>query len=121
MKKEIKFPSTIGWTFEEKRGFVNRIETLPDGMNKYVYLKNIGFDKRTYDRWRNRYGVTVIYSPVVENITRVDPTVLRFVNDGHKYYRKVEISVSIKTTEDIINLTNELKKVKNVLDVISVE
>ena len=120
MKDEIKDLSQK-WTFEEKQGFVNRMEELPKAVEKTDFLKKYGISKRKYDGWRKRYGVTVIYNPIIENIKRIDPKIIRFVEDGHTYYCNMEISVSIKTIDDIINLTNELMKVKNVLSVTSIE
>jgi hypothetical protein len=119
MKTEIKDLSKK-WTFEEKRGFVNRMEpSSEEERNKW--LMKSGVSKRKYNNWRKKYGVTVIYNPIVENLGKIDPKVLRFVNDGYKYYRNIEISVSIRTIDDIIEITNELMKLKNVLCVTCIE
>jgi hypothetical protein len=118
MKKEIK-DSSIEWTFEQKRDFVNRMESLPSEVDRY--LKKFGIPRRKYNGWRTRYGVTVIYNPIVENLGRIDPKVLRFVGDGHKYFRNIEISVSIETADDIINVVNDLMKVKNIQSVTCIE
>lgn len=117
------------WTTEQKMGFVNRTETLPEGVNKSEFLKRFGIPKRKYDGWVKNYGVTSIYSPILDNIKRVDPNVVRMFKNpkidpkylvGKKFGYNVSMMVSIGSIEDMAELVTNLQNVPNVIIVSSI-
>ena len=88
---------TIEWTTEQKMGFVNLMEILPIGVDKNLQLQRVGMSKTKYNRWLKRFGVTSIFSPILDNIKRVNPEVVSMF----RVYPKIEERMTEKMKEDM--------------------
>lgn len=114
-------------TVEQKMGFVNRLESLPEGVNKFDLLKRYGISKRIYEGWVERYGVSSFYSPILETISRVDPNLVCLFRShpsinsvGKKFLLKVSLSIGVSSIDEIKELVTNLQNIPNVHNVTSV-
>jgi hypothetical protein len=115
---------TKKWTVKQKMSFVNRTETLPEGVNKSDFISEAGISKRIYNGWVKRYGVTSIYAPVLDSIKRVDPTVVKMFEGDEKILYTVHLSIVVKSMDELTEVVSDIQsvpKVHNVNAVLGVE
>jgi len=122
---------SIEWTTEQKMGFVNRMETLPEGVDKNVQLQRVGITKRKYNRWVNQFGVSSIYSPVLDSIKRVKREVVSMFKvhprieermtekmkeemKGKKFFYNVSLSIEVGSLDELTEIVTNLQNVPNV-------
>jgi len=120
MKTKVKNLSKE-WTLKQKMVFVNRMETLPIGVNKFDLLQRYGIPRRQYNGWVERYGVTSIYSPVFDSIKRVTPTVVKMFKDNLKIMYTMELSVIVSSMDELLELVTNIQNVPKVQNVNSVK
>jgi hypothetical protein len=115
------------WTIQQKMGFVNRMETLTEGVNISDFLKRFGIPKKKYNRWVKSYGVSSFYSPVLDGMKRVNPNVVSLFRThpsincvGKKFLFNVSLSISVTSIDEIKELVTNLQNVPNVHNVNSV-
>ena len=127
------------WTTEQKMGFVNRMETLPEGVNKYEYMMTrCGVPKKKYNGWLKRYGVSSIYAPVLDNIRKVNPEVVSMFKvhpkimermtekmkretKGKKFLYNVNITIEVGSLDELTEIVTNLQNVPNVHNINSVK
>jgi hypothetical protein len=114
-------------TIQQKMGFVNRMETLPKGVNKFDFLKRSGISTRKYQRWVKSYGVSSFYAPVLSSMERVNPNVVSLFRThpsincvGKKFLFNVSLSIAVTSIDEIKELVTNLQNVPNVHNVNSV-
>ena len=125
------------WMTGEKMGFVNRMETLPKGMDKFIQIRKCGISKRTYNRWLKRYGVSSIYSPVIDGIKNVNPEVVSMFKvhpkieermtkrlkeglKGKKFLYNVSLSIEVGSLDELTEIVTNLQNVPSVHNINSV-
>jgi len=124
---------TIEWTTEQKMGFVNLMEILPIGVDKNLQLQRVGMSKTKYNRWLKRFGVTSIFSPILDNIKRVNPEVVsmfrvhpkieeRMKEDmkGKTFLYDVGLTIEVGSLDELTEIVTNLQNVPNVHNVNSV-
>jgi len=128
---------TIEWTTEQKMGFVNLMEILPIGVDKNLQLQRVGMSKTKYNRWLKRFGVTSIFSPILDNIKRVNPEVVSMFRvhpkieermtekmkedmKGKTFLYDVGLTIEVGSLDELTEIVTNLQNVPNVHNVNSV-
>ena len=109
---------SIEWSTIQIIRFVNTVETLPKESKKILLQRN-GISKSKYNEWVKKHGVHFFRGPVLDSLKNVDPKTVHFFDhlDGHKTFSAVNITLTVRSFEELKSTLTQIKNISNVQNI----